>query len=192
VSRRHDRTADIAMDEVKASFSPEVRLLGEGHATMQSSASGPHARALEARTPSCDETCAAVRRRRWGEHHHHLGHVLSSSWICAAVRRRRCAEPSWPCVVIMSSSEPDGARDVEVQHVQTIGAAPYIDEQLLLPIPNAKHAVVDVDHGVVLIQLAKAHDAITELRDVVHTGEDLVPATLASEGDGATALDSHH
>jgi hypothetical protein len=55
----------------------------------------------------------------------------------------------------MSSGEPDGACDVEVQHVQTIGAAPYIDEQLLLPIPNAKHAVVDVDHGVVLIQLPR-------------------------------------
>ena len=54
----------------------------------------------------------------------------------------------------MSSSGANGARDVEVQQVQTIGAAPHFGEQPLLPIPSAKHVVVDVDRGVVLIQLA--------------------------------------
>jgi hypothetical protein len=72
-----------------------------------------------------------------------------------------------PCVVIMSSGKADGARDIEAQHVQMIGVTPHLGEEPLLPIPNAKHNIVDVDRGAILIKLAKAHDAVTEPRNVI-------------------------
>uniref|UniRef100_A0A0A9C5U7 Uncharacterized protein n=1 Tax=Arundo donax TaxID=35708 RepID=A0A0A9C5U7_ARUDO len=72
-----------------------------------------------------------------------------------------------------------------MQHVQTVVAA-------LLPIPNAEHAVVDMDLGVVFIKLSDAHNAIPEPQNEEDTCENLVDATLAGEDDGAAALDAHN
>jgi len=48
-----------------------------------------------------------------------------------------------------------------------IGVTPHLGEEPLLPIPNAKHNIVDVDRGAILIKLAKAHDAVTKPRNVI-------------------------
>jgi hypothetical protein len=76
-----------------------------------------------------------------------------------------------------------------MEKVETILTTPDSGKESTLLIPYAKHTSSDQHACVTLVELTNADDRVLQAWDVVDAAESLVFTILASEDDGADALD---
>ena len=88
-----------------------------------------------------------------------------------------------PCLIIPTRGKAEGVHHLSMEHINVVASPVHLGEKTMTSIPDAQHAVLNLNPRAILVQLLDADDGVLQGQDVVHPGEKTVLPRLGLEDD---------